>query len=162
MKKSLVIFYIALVVLLLLLYIINVSVQTHDTPNLVTINEDTSCFDDFQISNGNVFFLCTYTLNNSSDTPVLVKLTGDFFKEYKLQLIQETKLQAITTDITMTSLINEQFLAEANLTAGYPGSEIELQPGDNEIKVLYIGTHAGGSQKSNRLLPDTKIEICNK
>ena len=62
----------------------------------------------------------------------------------------------------MTSLINEQFLAEANLTAGYPGSEIELQPGDNEIKVLYIGTHAGGSQKSNRLLPDTKIEICNK
>lgn len=128
--------------------------------NYIEINKDTSWFSDFTVLEDKVVFLCFYEIYNSSDKTVSVRLVGDFTKEQEVQLIQENSLQAIAINIEDISKIDTDFLSNAIWEYENNGDAIKIEPGKNGFFILYVGTYAGNEQRPNRLLPDTKVYVC--
>ena len=166
MKKILYFGGAAFLILLAVLCTLKCHVQKEEKPEQIYIHPhnqagEGSWFRDFVILEDEVAFLCHYEIENETDQTAFVKLIGDFSAEKELSLIEEVKLQGVITDISNFTKIDGAALQDAENTLDENGGKIELKPGKNEFWVLYIGTYAGGSQKANRLLPETEIEICN-
>ena len=167
MKKTLFWGGTAFLILLAVLCTLKGCVQEKESPGQIYINThnyagEGSWFSEFVILEDKVAFLCHYEIENKTNQPAFVKLIGDFSAETKISLIEEAELPDVMTDISNATQIDDAAFQNAEKALDENGGKIELKPGKNECWVLYIGTHAGGSRKANRLLPETKIEICGE
>ena len=102
----------------------------------IVLDEECSCFDNFFVLEGKVYFHCTLVLQNNTDQDITVKIRGDFQEDFSSGLLTEAKLMALSGE--------------------YEDSFV-LTPGENELKVVFIGEHGGYSIKQNRLLPEIEI-----
>ena len=102
----------------------------------IVLDEECSYFDNFFVLEGKVYFHCTLVLQNNTDQDIAVKIRGDFQEDFASGLLTEAKLMALS---------------------GNQEDSFVLAPGENELKVVFIGEHGGSSMKQNRLLPEIEI-----
>ena len=107
----------------------------------IVLDEEGSYFDNFFVLEGKVYFHCTLVLQNNTDQDITVKIRGDFQKDFASGLLTEAKLMALS---------------------GNQEDSFVLAPGENELKVVFIGDHGGYSIKQDRLLPEIEILRVNE
>ncbi len=100
--------------------------------------KEESYFSDFKIEEGKVYFNCVLVVDNLTGKEKNVILKASFEDDVKNGLLKETLLDGYATDGST--------------------KDFELQKGENRFDVVFIGEHAGGTQKNDRTLPDIKIE----
>ena len=109
------------------------SCQTED----VKLDKEKSCFSDFKIENDKVYIYCTLYIDNKSDTEKVISLTASFEEDVENGLLKE-------------SLVSGYSLDEST-------QEFQLEKGENQLDVVFIGEYAGVDQKHDRLLPEIEI-----
>ena len=103
----------------------------------VLLVQEESFFSDYEIQGGSVVLTCYLTFYNPYSSEVKVNVYGDFSKEVK------------------TGLLND-----SELIGYYDGEEIiVLSPGETSIYVTFIGDYNGVPQKFNRNLPDIDVKL---
>lgn len=107
----------------------------------ISILKDETCFFSYEIIDNQVIIKCRYTLINRTDEEKKIQLEGNFSSDKKLGLLVENILLA-------------QYSTEDSNTV------FTLKPGKTSINLCYVGTFAGTNEKTNRLIPDTKIIVC--
>ena len=127
MKKILVLF--CMLCMMLSLF----SCQVKD----IKLNEEKSYFSDFKIENDKVYIYCTLFIENKSDTEKVISLKASFEKDVENGLLKEP-------------LVSGYSLDESTL-------EFQLQKGENQLDVVFVGEYAGADKKQDRLLPDIEI-----
>ena len=103
----------------------------------VKLNEGKSYFSDFKIENDKVYIYCTLFIENKSDTEKVISLKASFEKDVENGLLKE-------------ALVSGYSLDEST-------QEFQLQKGENQLDVVFIGKYAGADKKQDRLLPDIEI-----
>ena len=110
-----------------------ISCQTKD----IKLNEEKSYFSDFKIENDKVYIYCTLFIENKSDTEKVISLKASFEKDVENGLLKE-------------ALVSGYSLDEST-------QEFQLQKGENQLDVVFVGEYAGADKKQDRLLPDIEI-----
>ncbi len=113
-------------------------------PQKITVIEDRSYFEDFEISGNNVRIYCHYVVKNNTSEQLKFKIKGNFKADVKGGLLKEATLYAASMDFGVHGS------AEFEFTIG-PG-------GERELEVVFIGEAGGSEAKHDRLLPKTEIE----
>ena len=109
----------------------------------ISADAEQSWFSDYEIRGNRVYLTCKLTLRNESGIYQHGRLWASFPKDVGT-LMQEERLPGY--------LISE--VGEELPTDQTPTSIIDLDFGENEIQVVFVGTYAGGTQKNDRCLPE--------
>lgn len=116
--------------------------------------EEESFFSDFEVVDDHVYFLCRLTVRNPSETPLPVKISGDFSADAMSGLILGQGLPALR----LNGGTGADFLAldateQETIVRDRSRLLFLLQPGDNAFWVVFSGLHGEASVKQDRLLP---------
>lgn len=105
----------------------------------VTVIEDESYLEKFEVIDQEVHIYCTVSLINKSGDDKAVRLLGDFQEEVKIGLLQEKHLEAY-------------FMEEGSNTIIIKGNSTI-----KNVKVVFVGEYAGNAAMSSRMLPQMKV-----
>ena len=109
------------------------SCQTED----IKLDKEKSCFSDFKIENDKVYIYCTLYIDNKSDTEKVISLTASFEEDVENGLLKEALASGYSLDEST--------------------QEFQLEKGENQLDVVFVGEYAGVDKKNDRLLPDIEI-----
>ena len=103
----------------------------------IKLNEEKSYFSDYKIENDKVYIYYTLFIENKSDAEKDISLKASFEKDVENGLLKKALVSGYSLDeITQ---------------------EFQLQKGENQVDVIFIGEYAGADKKHDRLLPDIEI-----
>ena len=103
----------------------------------IELNEEKSYFSDFKIENGKVYIYCTLFIENKSDAEKVISLNASFEKDVENGLLKEALISGCSLDEST--------------------QKIQLQKGENQLDVVFVGAYAGAEKKHDRLLPEIEI-----
>lgn len=103
----------------------------------IKLNEKKSIFSDYKIENDKVYIYCTLFIGNKSDTEKVISLKASFVKDVEDGLLKEALVSGVSLDEST--------------------QEFQLQKGENQVDVVFIGESAGADKKHDKLLPDIEI-----
>ena len=109
------------------------SCQTED----IKLDKEKSFFSDFKIENDKVYIYCTLYIDNKSDTEKVISLTASFEEDVENGLLKEALASGYSLDEST--------------------QEFQLEKGENQLDVVFVGEYAGVDKKNDRLLPDIEI-----
>ena len=110
-----------------------------DAP-VVSLDRETSFFDDFAMSGEKVVITCIVWLENTGGTTQSVSLCGHFDEDRALGLVVEAVLYgSFATDGSETTFT--------------------VPPGRHQYTVYFCGTCGGNMQKADRLLPEIDVVL---
>ena len=116
--------------------------------------EEESFFSDFEVVDDHVYFLCRLTVRNPSETPLPVKISGDFSADAGSGLILGQGLPALRLDGgTGADFLALDAAEQETVVRDRSRLLFLLQPGDNVFWVVFSGLHGESSVKQDRLLP---------
>lgn len=113
------------------------------TDRKISVDAEQSWFSDYEIQGDKVYLSCKLTINNGSGGYQHGVLWASFPEDVGT-LVMEDQLPGY--------LVSEE--EEELPTDQIPTSIIDLDLGQTELEVVFIGTYAGGTQKHDRLLPE--------
>ena len=103
----------------------------------IELNEEKSYFSDFKIENDKVYIYCTLFIENKSDAEKVISLNASFEKDVENGLLKEALISGCSLDEST--------------------QKFQLQKGENQLDVVFIGEYAGADKKHDRLLPEIEI-----
>ena len=103
----------------------------------IKLDKEKSCFSDFKIENDKVYIYCTLYIDNKSDTEKVISLTASFEEDVENGLLKEALASGYSLDEST--------------------QEFQLEKGENQLDVVFVGEYAGVDKKNDRLLPDIEI-----
>ncbi|MBO4419914.1 MAG: hypothetical protein J5789_08850 [Oscillospiraceae bacterium] len=110
---------------------------------VITLDAEQSWFSDYEIRGNQVLLTCMLTLENESMTTQIGSLYACFPQDVGT-LVQEERLPG---------LLDSEGEKEIPLDAPEP-TLLSLGSGQTVLRVVFMGTYAGGTQKHDRLLPE--------
>ena len=103
----------------------------------IKLNEEKSYFSDFKIENDKVYIYCTLFIENKSDAEKVISLNASFEKDVENGLLKEALISGCSLDEST--------------------QKFQLQKGENQLDVVFVGEYAGADKKHDRLLPEIEI-----
>ena len=119
----------------------------------VKLIEADSFFSDFAICQDKVLFLCRLRIDNLAGDAMTVRISGEFRDDVKNGLVTESALPGYAVDDETARAFADGIKQRSE--------EISLQPGQNELWIVFVGTHGSGNQKNDRNLPKITITPVN-
>ena len=129
---------ISILSVLFALLLLSYACESRKENAVIEIDSDDSYYLDYYIEEDCVVNKCHYCIVNNANTKQSIQLCGFFQDDHNLGLLTETQLLA-------------------NNIPEKGSANFELAPGKNELDVFYVGTFGGVTEKTNRLLPKTRI-----
>ena len=114
-----------------------VAYKDENHPHVV---KEKSFFDDFTVVDRQVFFQYHLVVENRYNKDIKVEIFGDFSRDVTSELVIERSLAGYQAE----NMSNHEFV---------------LSPGENDLNVVFIGTHGISDQKQDRLLPDDMVVV---
>lgn len=123
-----------------------------------TLVEKESFFSNFMIQGDSVYFLCRLTVYNPEQDPVAVQITGDFSADVKGGLLREPQLLGYELDKGLAGGFLSLGEEELSALVREDASVILLQPGNNNLWLVFVGPLGESTVKQDRLLPPIAIQ----
>ena len=105
--------------------------------NDIILNKDKSLFSDFKIIDDKVYIYCTLFIDNRAGSNKDIKIKALFENDAKIGLLKEAALYGCSVDKN-SGIFN-------------------LEQGENQIDIVFIGQYAGTPKKVSRALPTIEI-----
>ncbi|MBR1757708.1 MAG: hypothetical protein IJ744_03130 [Lachnospiraceae bacterium] len=110
-----------------------------DTDSQLVLNKEKSFFSDYSIEDGKVYYYCYLIIDNKSNNSCRASIVGDFLKDQDSGLLKERYLTAVEDKRNIKQSL---FL---------------LEPGENVLEIVFIGTNGKSIVRNDRLLPPITI-----
>ena len=111
--------------------------QVNKTQENIYIKQEQSFYSDFKVDDGKVYVYCTLLINNTTGNEMNISLVAFLDDDVKNGLLKESKLDGYSLDLKANTF--------------------QLQKGENQLDVVFVGEHAGGYKKHDRALPNIEI-----
>jgi len=103
----------------------------------IILDKAESFYSDMKVEDGKVYIYCSLLIENKAECEKNIALTAVLADDAENGLLGEAEAWGYSLDLTSTAFC--------------------LGQGENRLDVVFVGQHAGGDQKHDRLLPPIRI-----